>query len=79
MCECYSYDPADWRKRDRDCEPKEEVEHLTETKKKIAHYERQSRRHWHSWKTYGSRVYLYHYKQANRKIRQLQEQALNDV
>ena len=43
----------------------------TEVERKIARYEEQSHRHWNSWKNYGSRVYLYHYKQANIKIRRL--------
>lgn len=73
----YEYDPydnADWWKGEKVIE---EVPELTETEKKIAHYEKQSQRHWHSWKTYNSKVYLYHYKQANIKIRKLKkEQAL---
>jgi len=82
---CEDYDNADWWKREKvstdcvgACQPQRmiEVTELTETEKKIAHYEERSHCHWMSWKQYGSRVYLYHYKQANIKIRKLKGQTL---
>lgn len=64
----YEYNNADWWKP---VEDEAETITLTETEKKIAHYEKRAQDHWDSWKTYGSRTYLYHYKQANIKIRKL--------
>lgn len=75
------YDPADWWKDDNegldeDYEAYEAHEaapavQLTEKEKKIARYEKRAREHWASWKAYGSKTYLYHYKQCNIKIRKL--------
>lgn len=66
----YEYDPADWWKRgDDEAEPV--TVQLTEKQKKIAHYEKRAREHLASWREYGSKTYLYHYKQCNIKIRKL--------
>lgn len=75
------YDNADWWKReDEDQEVIKAVTELTEAEKKIAHYEERARNHWEWWKETGSKVYLYHYKQANIKARKLkQEQALKNA
>ena len=64
------YDSADWWKGDETEEVKETAV-LTETEKKIAHYEKRARYHWHWWKEFGDRRYLYYYRQANIKIRKL--------
>lgn len=69
------YDSADWWKHNGEAEYGDyeatPVVQLTEIEKKIAHYEKRAREHWRSWKTYGSRTYLYHYKQCNIKTRKL--------
>ncbi len=72
MRRSYDDDRADWWK---DSEPAEEPAQATgETK--IAHYEERARRHWQNWKSYGNKIYLHHYKQANIKIRVLKQRAL---
>jgi len=78
---CEDYDAADWWKHGytEESEELEETKELTDTEKKIALNEERSRRHWQSWKTYGSRVYLYQYKQANIKIRNLRREQVRGV
>lgn len=75
MWEDDEYDSADWWKHNGE-ESYEEYEaapvvQLTETEKKIAHYEKRAREHWRSWHVCGSKTYLYHYKQCNIKVRKL--------
>ncbi len=68
---CEDYDPANWWKTNESEEKPEEIAVLTETQKKIAHYEKRARYHWKWWKESGDKGCLYHYKQTNIKIRKL--------
>lgn len=68
------YDPADWWKQEEvPYEEAVEVVELTETEKKIAHYEERARYHWSWWKRDSDKGSLYHYKQCNIKIRKLKQ------
>ena len=57
------------------CQPHRmpKVPELTETEKKIAHYEERARYHWSWWKRDSDKGSLYHYKQCNIKIRRLKQ------
>lgn len=77
------YDPADWWKNPNeyeldDIDPATIVQ-LTETEKKIAHYEKRAREHWRSWKIGDMKTHLYHYKQCNIKVRILKAKAKGEI